>query len=45
MLVLVQLPKCSDPNLDPNLPSIDIDNAVRAHAAAGTPIYAIHADK
>ena len=36
------LPIATAPRVDPNAPSKELDNAVRAQAAAGGPIYHIH---
>ena len=38
---VLSLPMISRPRLDPLAPSRAIDNAVRAHAAAGEPVYAL----
>ena len=38
------LPVATAPQIDPNAPSAQIDEAVRAQSVAGGPVYHIHAD-
>ena len=38
------LPVATAPRIDPNAPSAQIDEAVRAQSVAGGPVYHIHAD-
>jgi iron complex transport system substrate-binding protein len=40
----VTLPVATAPRIDPNAPSAQIDEAVRAQSVAGGPVYHIHAD-
>jgi len=40
--LVTALPVATAPRVDPNAPSLAIDRAVRAQAAAGGPIYNIH---
>ena len=39
---VTSLPVATAPRVDPNAPSLELDQAVRAQAAAGGPIYNIH---
>lgn len=42
---VMQLPSCSEPNMDPNASSVAIDTAVRDIVKAGRCVYTIYADR